>query len=150
MLNQNFIRAKEEFKRIDHLIYVTLKYTRTVDVIRGVLEREISTYEFLVDSLLESSDSVVMDASNNTAPLKKINQVLALYSSDTLKKNMEHYLFLRKIRRSDYKKANEYRRNVSMTVMMDGEEKVINIDSVTEDFNMLKHFLDYVQEILEK
>ena len=34
--------AKEELKRIDHLIYVTLKYTRTVDVLLSVVERMVN------------------------------------------------------------------------------------------------------------
>ena len=45
--------AKEELKRIDHLIYVTLKYTRTVDVFLSIIERMINSYEFIIDVLLK-------------------------------------------------------------------------------------------------
>ena len=31
----------EELKRVDHLVYVSLKYTRTVDVIRSIIDRLI-------------------------------------------------------------------------------------------------------------
>ncbi len=31
--------ALQELKRADHLIYVTLKYTRTVDVIKNTIKR---------------------------------------------------------------------------------------------------------------
>ena len=40
-MTENLENAKEELKRIDHLIYVTLKYTRTVDVLLSVVERMI-------------------------------------------------------------------------------------------------------------
>ena len=45
--------AKEELKRVDPLVFVSLKYTRTVDVIKSVLERLIAAYEFIVMELLE-------------------------------------------------------------------------------------------------
>ena len=50
---ESYQQATEEFKRIDHLYYVSLKYTRTVDVIRSVIERMISCYEAAIDSFLK-------------------------------------------------------------------------------------------------
>ena len=47
--------AKEELKRVDHLIYVSLKYTRTVDVIRNVIDRLISSFDFVADGLLQKA-----------------------------------------------------------------------------------------------
>ena len=37
--------AKEEIKRADHLMFVSLKYTRTVDVIKSLIDRLISTID---------------------------------------------------------------------------------------------------------
>ena len=37
--------AKEELKRIDHLIFVTLKYTRTADIIRTIIGKFILTLD---------------------------------------------------------------------------------------------------------
>ncbi len=34
--------AKEEIKRADHLMYVSLKYTRTVDILKSIIERLIN------------------------------------------------------------------------------------------------------------
>ena len=45
--------AREELKRADHLIYVSLKYTRTVDVIKSVIDRLISCLDFVIDKLLD-------------------------------------------------------------------------------------------------
>ena len=44
--------VKNEVKRVDHLIYVSLKYTRTVDVIRSVVERIINELGNLVGAEL--------------------------------------------------------------------------------------------------
>ena len=44
-MNEQLENTIEELKRVDHLFYVSLKYTRTVDMIKHVLERIISTHE---------------------------------------------------------------------------------------------------------
>jgi hypothetical protein len=41
--------------RVDHLIFVSLKYSRTVDVIKSVIKRLISTYEIAMKALLENA-----------------------------------------------------------------------------------------------
>ena len=45
--------AEEELKRADHLIYVTLKYTKTVDVIKNTIKRLINSMDFAVKEGLE-------------------------------------------------------------------------------------------------
>ena len=44
--------AREELKRADHLIFVTLKYTRTVDVIKNIIKRLINAFELATDDAL--------------------------------------------------------------------------------------------------
>ena len=44
--------AGEELKRADHLVYVSLKYTRTVDVLMNSLSRMIDAYDYLIGALL--------------------------------------------------------------------------------------------------
>ena len=34
--------AKDELKRADHLVFISLKYTRTCDIIRNTIERIIN------------------------------------------------------------------------------------------------------------
>ncbi|MEK7201541.1 MAG: hypothetical protein AAB737_02820, partial [Patescibacteria group bacterium] len=45
--------AKEDLKRADHSIYVTLKYTRTVDVIKNVIKRLINACDLAMIEALE-------------------------------------------------------------------------------------------------
>ena len=51
-MNEDLLEAREELKRLEHIIYVSLKYTRTVDVILNALHRMISTYDFIVEAFL--------------------------------------------------------------------------------------------------
>lgn len=48
-MKEAITNAVEELKRVDHLIYVSLKYTRTVDVIRSVINRLIESYNAIID-----------------------------------------------------------------------------------------------------
>ena len=50
--NNNYYLAKEDFKRVDHIIYVSLKYTKTVDMMRNGIDRMISTMYYLREYLL--------------------------------------------------------------------------------------------------
>ena len=45
MIDDYLSDPKEELKRADHSIYVTLKYTRTTDVIKNTIKRLISAFE---------------------------------------------------------------------------------------------------------
>ncbi len=57
--------AREELKRADHLIYVTLKYTRTSEVIKNTIKRLISAFDF---SILEVLEHLKMKKKIKTVP----------------------------------------------------------------------------------
>ena len=44
-MEEAFEEAVKEIKRVDHLFYVSLKYTRTVDMMKHMLDRLISTFQ---------------------------------------------------------------------------------------------------------
>ncbi len=138
--------AKEELKRIDHLIYVTLKYTRTVDVFLSIIGRMINSYEFIVDALLEKALSEKKIVQIPDIPLEKAQMVLELYDSKQIKENIEKYLVFRKLRRSNYEKSNEFRRHVTMSAIIDGKVVQVNIDNITEDYHSLKEFISFVEK----
>ena len=52
-INEHFEESREELKRADHLIFVSLKYTRTVDVIKHIVERLINCIDFAFTGLLD-------------------------------------------------------------------------------------------------
>ncbi len=138
--------AKEELKRIDHLIYVTLKYTRTVDVFLSVIERMINSYEFIVDALIKLAIHEGKLKKEPDSPLTKAQEIVRIYDSKKIKDNIEKYLVLRKLRRANYEKSNEFRRHVTMAAIVEGKVVEVNIDNITEDFHELKEFIEYVDK----
>ncbi|MBD3203894.1 hypothetical protein GF327_06345 [Candidatus Woesearchaeota archaeon] len=149
-MKESFQKANEELKRIDHLVYVTLKYTRTVDVLISILKRMINSYEFAVDALLKAAEKQEKIENIPEIPLVKAQKVKEIYKQKIIQKNIDRYLKLRKLIRSNYEKSNEYRRHVTMTSIVDGDIVKINIDIVSEMFDSIRKFIDFVHELIIK
>jgi len=136
--------AKEELKRIDHLIYVTLKYTRTVDVFVSIIERMINAYNFIVEALLKKAEEEGHIFDLPDIPIRKAEKALELYDSKKIQTHLNHYLMLRKLVRAEHEKSSEFRRHVTMKAIVDEKEVIVNIDNITEDFHKLKTFLEFI------
>jgi hypothetical protein len=142
---ESYTQAIEEFKRVDHLYHVSLKYTRTVDVIRSVIERLISTYEQAIDALLKclKEEKAIDDIPSN--PVGKGILAVERCDSEEIKRYLNNYLKLRKILRCEYTKRDEFRRHVTMTVTCEGEVLNIDIDKLKEHYDETRSFLTYVK-----
>src|SRR3989344_5023363 len=54
MMEEEIISPEEELKRADHLVYVSLKYTRTCDIMKNAIKRLIAAYELSMTEFLEA------------------------------------------------------------------------------------------------
>lgn len=126
--------AKEELKRVDHLIYVSLKYTRTVDVFVNTISRMIDAYNHMFDALLKYCVENKKISELPFSPIEKGNLILSLFPEDKqIHDNVGLYFMLRKIFRAKiHEKTQEYRRHVTMKVMIEDREEIINIDIITQ------------------
>jgi hypothetical protein len=148
---QSLHDAIEELKRVDHLIYVSLKYTRTVDVILNILNRMVDGYAFLVDALLKyAEEQKRWSGEPPTSAIERADLVKQLFKEDVaIQDNMELYLLLRKLLRAkNVERENEYRRHVTMKTIIDGREEIVNIDIITNYYLFQRDFLQKVQKML--
>jgi len=119
MIEEEKGSAKDELKRADHLIYVSLKYTRTVDVIRSVIARLISAQEMTINELLQwlKNKKKIKEIAHSKSYRIKTELI-----KDKLKKDkkaiefLAFYDFLTKIMKVDYVKKEEFRKNVRMII----------------------------------
>ncbi|MFT4313012.1 MAG: hypothetical protein ACMXYA_01260, partial [Candidatus Woesearchaeota archaeon] len=74
--------AEYELKRVDHLIYVSLKYTRTVDVIKNIISRLISTLDYVWVDLLEQAEKKKLVYEIPPAPGARCTLLKKLYVDD--------------------------------------------------------------------
>ena len=126
-------RKEEELKRADHLIYVTLKYTRTVDVMKNIIKRFISAFDLAVSESL-------------TKYKIKPNKVAQLRFKQLEKKKPEvkkyftFYLLLKKIDKAKFTGREEYRKNVCLVT----DKAEVTVDILKEYFEKTKEFVNLV------
>ncbi len=137
-------RAKDELKRIDHLIFVTLKYTRTVDIIRAILNKYILTLDYKVeDHFIKKFDEGKIK-SIPTVPLLRMKNLEKEFPKDKKIKNLvDYYVWLKKVINADYRAREEYRKNVTL-VTPSAEVNIANLKEQVED---LKEYIDYLDNL---
>jgi hypothetical protein len=140
--------ARQEIKRADHLIYVSLKYTRTVDVIKNVIERLVNAMTFTIDDLLKYALEKKMIHHIPTAPGLKCDLVREVFDDRKIHDYIEFYLLMRRVKRAEFRREEEFRRHVAMIFAIDGRDAIIDIDVIYEYFEITKDFADYVMAII--
>lgn len=142
--------ALQELKRADHSIAVSLKYTRTVDVIKSIIDRLINTIEFSFDALLAHAKMLKKIAELPTLPRQKVEQLKTIYSEDrTIMDFCEFFLLLRQVSKARFERAQEYRRHVTMTAHLDSGQIIeITIDIISDYFERTKEFFNFVSRMV--
>lgn len=151
-MKESFEEAIQELKRVDHLFWVSLKYTRTVDVIKNVIERLINCIGFGLEALLKYAKekklitSIPANAGLRCDLLKK-----SFPDNLELLDYINFYLRLRKLSKAEYTRREEFRRHVAMIATIDkGEIVEVNIDTLKEDYDKTKNFIALVKKIINE
>lgn len=150
--NEYLDDAKKEYSRADHLVYVSLKYTRTCDVIKHALERMINTIDFLFSALLEEYEKKEKIETIPIAPLLRAKLLKELLPEDEVIADMVAlFLKFRKISKAEFTRSCEFRRHVTLTATLANDELVeLNIDNVTEYLKNVKDLHEHVLKLIEE
>jgi len=139
--------AKAEIDRADHLLFVTLKYTRTTDVIKNVVSRLANAYDNAVIYALEKLKDKKKIKKIPLTPVSRAEMLRDSYKKDIFMLDaMNNYFLLRKVAHSEYTKKEEFRKNVTLTMMHNDEAVEINIKSLEDYYKKTKAFIDYIAE----
>src|SRR3989338_6953087 len=112
-MKEAFDFAVQELKRVDHLFWVSLKYTRTVDVIKNVIERIISCMSFGLESLLKYAKEKKLVTNVPTNAGLRCELLKTTFPDNAeLTDYINFYLRLRKLSKAEYAKREEFRRHV--------------------------------------
>jgi hypothetical protein len=144
-------KAEQELKRIDHLIYVSLKYTRTVDVFKSIITRLMSTGGYLGEALLEHAKEkgVLKEFPENSAV--RCELVKTHYAgSELILQMIDDYKYYRRLNKAEYTKKNEFRRHVTMTVEDGDQVFEIKMETLTEYYKKLKGHYQFIKEVLSQ
>lgn len=141
-------KAKEELKRVDHLIYVSLKYTRTCDVFKSIIERLINAIDFMIESLLKKEREEKKIDSIPPQPKAKCMLCAEKTNHPELREMCNFYLLLKDIDKAKFTREREYRRYVTMTVELDGKKVEVDIDTITEYYKKTKGYYEIISKIM--
>lgn len=146
-MNEYLFEAREELKRLEHIIYVSLKYTRTVDVIIGALNRLINVNDLIIEGFFikgqEEDKLLVMPKS----PALRAMRLGEMFPDDKdLQKYLLFYAFLKTVLKSPYKKREEFRRHVTLIVDLEKCTAEIDIDNLTSCEKFVHRFYRYALE----
>ena len=133
--------ARGELQRADHLIYVTLKYTRTGDVIKNIIERLIGSMNYSITDMLEflkSKNKIKEVPSSDIAKLELLKSCLkqVISKDKALKEQLDLYLLLKKVSKLPFSVREEYRKNVTLIA----EDIEIDMSTIVLYYTMTKEF----------
>jgi hypothetical protein len=133
----------------DHLLYVSLKYTKTCDVIVNLLLRWKEMMDLSIDKILKHAKKKKKISSIPTNPVGKLEAMKKLFKKDkNLLEVLEMYEMFKKIREVRIEKIGEFRKNVTLKVFYKGEEININLDKLKEYADKVEKFISTTKQFL--
>ncbi len=133
----------------DHLLYVSLKYTKTCDVILNLIRRWTIMIDDCVYGLLEQLKKKKKLKTIPSAPRQRIEIIKKEFKkAPEVTKAMEVYEFFKKIDNLRTVRESEFRKDVRLKIYEDGTETIINLDKLKEYAAILESFISYVKQFL--
>ena len=133
----------------DHLLYVSMKYTKTCDVMLNLLSRWKVMIETSLDALLEKAKKKKKVKIIPPAPLMKIAILRKIFKKEEIIiETLDLYEFFRKVPSLGTARESEFRKNVNLKITEFGKETRIDLEKLQEYAEILERFIKFVREYL--
>ena len=133
----------------DHLLYVSLKYTKTCDVILNLLLRWRRMIETSINQILKHAKKKKKISKISSNPIGKIEDVKKLFKKDKdFLQVIEFYEMLRKVEDLKRERAGEFRKNVNLKIFYRGKEINVNLEQLKIYAEMLEKFINITKQFL--
>jgi hypothetical protein len=132
----------------DHLLYVSLKYTKTCDVILNLIKRWTIMIDDSVQGILEYLKKKKKLKQIPLAPRQKTEIVKKMIKEEEVKKAIELYEFFKRIDHSRVIRESEFRKNVHLKINDNGKEVIIDLEKLKEYAETLEKFISYIKQLL--
>lgn len=134
----------------DHLLYVSLKYTKTCDVIMNLLLRWRNMIDTCMNHMLIKAQK---DGKLNSIPdnaVGKIREMKILFKDDeNMQETISFFMMLRKLESLQTERIGEFRKNVALKIQFRNEEININLEQLKIYAAMLEKFMDTTKQYLK-
>ncbi|MFH1308329.1 MAG: hypothetical protein ABIH72_05745 [archaeon] len=142
-------RIIQEKISADHLLYVSLKYTKTGDVMLNLITRWKSMIDGCINRMLEKAKKKKVIKSIPLAPKQKIDKIREIYKKNPdIIETMNLYEFFKRTENAEKLKEHEFRKNVTLKILDRGEWIDINLDKLKEYNLILERFISQTKQIL--
>ncbi|MFW5704851.1 MAG: hypothetical protein ACOCXG_03320 [Nanoarchaeota archaeon] len=127
---------KRHLNSVEHMIYVSCKFTRTSEMLRKVMETIVTGYEqyfAIAYHIFAREEDFALNSVQH-----KIQFLTENLANKGIQVDMSDYFLLKRLLLSDCDTFGEYRKNLSIVSFVDGQEYVINMSKLLEFFENLK------------
>jgi hypothetical protein len=131
----------------DHLLYVSLKYTKTCDVILNLIERWRSLIDLSFDSIIGKAmeDGKIPCLPNS--PKQKIEYIRTYFKKNKdIQEILPVYIFFRRIPLLQKSREGEFRKNVNLKITEEKKVTDINMDKLKEYYQLLEKFISAIKQ----
>lgn len=135
----------------DHLMYVSLKYTKTCDVILNLLARWKSLIEISFDAILEKKVEAGKIPNMPATPIQRIEFMKKYFAKDeAIQKVVPLYIFFKRVPDLKKVRSGEFRKNVNLKVTVTPTRNIdVNMEKLGEYYDVVEAFMARVKEITE-
>ena len=147
-LKWQFIMEKIIKEKIsaDHLLYVSLKYTKTCDVIINLLLRWKIMIELGLENLIAKAKKEKKWKPVAAAPRAELVQLSKIYANEPIvSKTLGLYELFRDVEKLEKVRENEFRKGVNLKVTFRGQVVNINLETLKEYSQILEKFISYLK-----
>lgn len=133
----------------DHLMYVSMKYTKTCDVILNLVARWKSMIEMCFDVMIQKMFDEGVIKQMPDSPKQKIEFVRTyLKKHKAIQETVPVYIFFKRIPDLTKTREGEFRKNVCLKVVEPGKITEINLEKLKEYSEVLERFISEVKQFL--
>ena len=133
----------------DHLLYVSMKYTKTCDVILNLIARWKSMMDISFDAIILKAFEDGALKQMPESPKQKI-EFLKLYfkKQKALQESIPLYIFFKRIPDTKKTREGEFRKNVNLKIIELNGVTDINMDKLKEYADILERFISETKQFL--
>ncbi|MBT4135575.1 hypothetical protein HOD75_03160 [archaeon] len=133
----------------DHLLYVSMKYTKTCDVMINLIRRWKIMMDSAFDGLLEKAKKKKMVKKIPSAPKLKLDLIKEVFKDEPdVMDAVREYEMFKLIDILKNTKEGEFRKGVCLRITYRGDEVAVNLDKLKEYAEILERFINYTKLFL--
>jgi hypothetical protein len=133
----------------DHLLYVSLKYTKTCDVILNLLARWKSLIELSFDSIIKMAVEEKKIPNMPESPKQRLEFIKKYFAKNLAVQNaVPIYIFFKRVPEMDKTREGEFRKNVCLKAIGPTKTTEINMEKLGEYAEIVEKFNAEIKKII--